>query len=250
MARVIALIVILLVGFYVVWPGWSVYQITTALDTGDEATVSRKIVFKEVRAALRPAVEAKLNEAYDKLQSRTGEVGALLGGLRAQAVPAIATAALDTLVTPETLIDLAKDDRMLKENLQQLIAQYVEQARGGAAAGTGQGAASGDQPPSIGGIRLPGELGAVLGDIAGGKANQQDQGRPAGGQGRVGASTSATSAGRHTFGFDNIKSLRMIGPLGYAFGIAADASAAKPDATIDLRFVDFDWRVTAIRPNW
>ena len=123
MARLIALIVILLVGFYVVWPGWSVYQIATALDTGDEATLSRKIVFKDVRAALRPAVEAKLTEAYDKLQSRTGEVGALLAGLRAQAVPAIATAALDTLVTPETFIDMAKDDRMLKENLQQLIAQ-------------------------------------------------------------------------------------------------------------------------------
>ena len=72
MKRLIALLILVLIGFYVVWPGWSAYQIAAAIKARDSATLDRKIDFPSVRTTLRPVTEQKIGEIYDTFQAQSG----------------------------------------------------------------------------------------------------------------------------------------------------------------------------------
>jgi len=43
MKRVIALVIVVLLAFYVGWPAWSGYQLKAALDRKDVATVAQQV---------------------------------------------------------------------------------------------------------------------------------------------------------------------------------------------------------------
>ena len=74
MKRLIAVVVLLLLGFYVAWPGWSGYQIATAIKARDSATLERKILFADVRETLKPLAVQKVGEVYDQ-QLKAQEIG-------------------------------------------------------------------------------------------------------------------------------------------------------------------------------
>lgn len=80
MKRLLVLLFLLFaLGFYVGWPGYSGYQIKTALEAKDVATLADKIDFASVKKSLRPAAtaeaERKLKEQLQKAGSGAGVLG-------------------------------------------------------------------------------------------------------------------------------------------------------------------------------
>jgi hypothetical protein len=245
MKRLIALIILLLVGFYVAWPGWSAYQIATAIKAKDTATLDRKIDFLGVRATLRPAAEQTIGEIYDKFQAQSGPAASIVvGQIKKDVIPKIAETALGALVTAGNLIRVVNDGGTLKQNAEKILQEQVDKI---GLPGVGGGATT--QLP--GGIKLPGGLGEIAGKLGipglgGGPAKPEvAAGREAG----AAAPAGPTSAAPASYGLRNIKSFSFLGPLGFEIGVAKNAAATAPDVIAQMRFDAGDWRLTGLRPN-
>ncbi len=160
MKRFIALLVLLLLAFYVAWPGWTAWQISSAIKAKDAATLDRKIDFPGVRTTLRPAAEQKIAEIYDRFQQQTSPgAAAIISGIKKDVIPTIAETALTTLVTPANLIRVVTEGGPMKENAERILREQVEKI--GLPGLSGGGAGVGGAP------NLPGGLGQVLGQIGG-----------------------------------------------------------------------------------
>lgn len=245
MKRLLLLLIVLLLGFYVAWPGWSAYQVKAAMDAKDAATLERKIDFPSVRVSLRPAFTQKASELYDRQLQQTGKTGALIGGqLKQDVLPKIVDALLVTLVTPENLIRVAHDGDRLKDSVERLMSEGIGRTGGL----PGIGAPAGGQT-SGGGVQLPGGLGK-LSEFAGKMG--VDPGKAFGGskQAPPAAPKAAQApAAAASYGLDNVKRFSMLGPLGFEIGVAKDKAASEPDVTAEMRFTGSDWKVTAVKPR-
>jgi hypothetical protein len=240
MKRLLLLVVVLLLGFYVAWPGWSAYQIDGAIKARDAATLERKIDFSSVRVSLRPAFTQKVSELYDRQLQQTGKTGALIGGqLKQDVVPGMVEVLLVALVTPENLIRVAHEGGQIKDSVDRLFGEEMGRVGvlpGPGTAGTGQTGGSGFQLP--GGLGdLAGKMGIDTDKMLGGKTAE-----PA-------PKTAQAPAAAPSFGFDNIKRFSILDPLGFEIGVAKDKAASEPDVTAEMRFTGTDWRVTAVRPR-
>ncbi|HXF52964.1 MAG TPA: DUF2939 domain-containing protein [Hyphomicrobiaceae bacterium] len=244
MKRLLVFAVLLLFGFYVVWPGWSAYSIDSAIKTKDAETLAHKIDFASVRDSLRPAVTQKVADFYDQQIKQTGPTGALVGGQLKQAVlPGVVDALLAGLVTPENLIRVAHEGGQLKESVERLLGEELRRAGRMPGLGTGGAAATG-QP--VGGPQLPGGLGDLSG-IAGKIGIGQPVGTAA--QQPPASKAAQPPAAPPSYGLDNVKHFAILGPMAFEIGVAKDKTATEPDVTAELRFTGMDWKVTAVRPR-
>lgn len=256
MKRLIALLVLLLLGFYVAWPGWTGYQIATALKAKDNATLERKIAFADVRESLKPIAVQKVGEVYDQqLKGQVGPAGAqIVSQIKSDVVPKIVDTALAQLVTAPNLIRVVNDGGTIKENAERILNEQIAKiglpGLGGipGVGGGGTGGAGGLKLP--GGIQLPGGLGEIAGKVGipglggGGAAKSEPpHGSAAGGPAPSGASAPAS------YGLSNIKRFSFLGPLAFEVGVAKDAAATAPDVVVEMRFVGGDWRVVAVKPR-
>ena len=259
MKRLLALLVLLLLAFYVAWPGWSAYQIATAIKARDEATLDRKIVFDGVRQSLRPAAMDKVSEAYDAATAKAGaSFRPIIAQMKQEFVPKIADQALSTLVTSRNLIRVVNDGGSLKENAERIMREQIGriglpglEAIGGGKPGAGGSGGSG------GGLNLPGGLGNIAGKMGidlkqipgiGGAGNARPEATPAPEPAAPPASAPAGEQGRR-FGLSNVKRFSFLGPLAFEIGVAKEASVREADAIVEVRFVNGDWRVTGVRPR-
>ena len=268
MKRIVALLIVLLLAFYVAWPGWTAWQISGAIKAKDAATLDRKIDFASVRLSLRPVVEQKIGEIYDRVQQQAAPGAAvIIGGIKKDVIPKLAETALANLVTPDNLIRVVNDGGSLKENAEQILREQVQKiglpGLGGAGgAGASGGTATGGRP------NLPGGLGQVIGQI-GGRLGLDTRQLPGGGSGpgdagaggakpaeppaqpapASGKGASATGTAQpEKFSLANVKRFSFLGPLGFEIGIAKDKTTSEPDVIAEMRFVGGDWRVTGVRP--
>ena len=250
MKRFIAVVVLLLIGFYVAWPGWSGYQIATAMKSRDSAVLERKIVFADVRETLKPLAVQKVGEVYDRqLKGQVGPAGAaILNQIKADVVPKIVDTALVHLVTAPNLIRVVNDRGALKENAERILKEQVGKI---GLPGLGSGSAAGGG----GGVQIPGgQLPVGLGQIAGrvgipglgGGAAKVDPGPVSAASAPIAADANAAPP---TFGYQNVKRFSFLGPLAFEVGIAKDAAAAQPDVVVEMRFVGGDWRVVGVKPR-
>jgi hypothetical protein len=247
MKRLIALAVLLLLVFYVAWPGWTGYQIAGSLKSKDEATLARKISFPDVRETLKPATVQKIGEFYDQFKQQVPFGAAVAGSIKSDVGAAIADQALKQIVTPGNLIRVVNDGGTLKQNAERILQEQIGKLGGlpglgnigGAPAGGGAG--GGIQLP--GGIKLPGGLGDIAGKMQipgiGGAPKQAPPPAPA-----AGAEQPAQS-----FGLSNIKRFGFLGPLAFEIGVAKDAAAKESDVLVEMRFVGGDWRVVGVKPR-
>lgn len=254
MKKLIALILLGLLGFYVAWPAWSGYKLATALRDGDVATLASKVDFPSVRQSLRPVVAAEV----EKNLARQGG-GLLTGDLKQQLMPKMVDAVLETVVTPVNVIRIAKEGGNVGGIVEKIMMEEMGKAGGGL---------------NIPGLKLPGTsagggglpgLPGGLGTIAGAGAASTQLGLPGlPGLPGMGASQPKTSAPAATpapapapaastappsYGLANIKTFGFDGPLGYRVAVAKDPAAAKPDITAGMRFSGFDWKLTSVVPN-
>jgi hypothetical protein len=235
MKRLIALIVLALVGFYAVWPAWSGYRIAAALQSGDAGLLESKIDFPSIRRGLRPIVEGEVSKEIDK-QSGQG-LGAVLGGdLKRQLAPKLTDMVLDKVVTGENVIRIAREGGNVGGTVQKILMEQISKSGGipgmPGLPGLGGGA---------GGIRLPGGLN--IPGMGGGSA------QPAPAAPAPAATAPTAAASKPSYGMSNIKSFGW-SPLAYTVGIGRDPAASKPEATVKMRFSGFDWKITDIVPQF
>ena len=245
MKRLIAIVVLLLLGFYVAWPGWSGYQIATAIKARDNATLERKIAFADVRETLKPLAVQKVGEVYDQqLKAQAGPAGAaILNQIKADVVPKIVDTALIHLVTAPNLIRLVNDKGAIKENAERILKEQVGKI---GLPGLGGGSAAGGGAS----IQLPGGLGQFAGKLGipgvGGGGGKVEPAAPPAAPAPVATEANAPPP---SFGYANIKRFSFLGPLAFEVGVAKDAAATESDVVVEMRFVGGDWRVVGVKPR-
>lgn len=243
------LLALLAAAFYVAWPAYSGYSIKTALEAGDKDGLSAKIDFDRVRASLRPAVAAKVeNELAIALRKAGPAAGALNDQLKAKIMPRLVDGVLQSLVTPETLIRIHQQGGNLKSALDSIVAERaaandgIASLIGGIDLGGGAvGSSSGSGLGKLG--EIAGKFGidpnVVLGGLKGKTAEAE---KPA-------AIPAAQKGNAPRYGLDNIKHLGLNGPLGLAIGVARDPAAKDADLTAELSFDGGDWKLTGLIPK-
>ncbi len=218
MRKLILLIVVLGLGFYVAWPAWSSYQIVDGLKRSDAQLLDRKIDFPSIRETLRPGVAAEV----DRSLAKAG------GGALKQMAPKIVEAALKSLVTPQNLGLLFADGSRASA----VIKDFASKQTGGLG---GLLTSGGSGLPLPRGVQVPG-LEAL------GKAFGRDK-KPA----NPAEPTSPKAADKApSYGFSNIKHFAFNGPLTFEIGLAKDPNAATADATAQMSFRNFDWILTGL----
>lgn len=243
MKRLLLLVVVLLLGFYVAWPGWSAYQIDSAIKAKDTATLEHKIDFPSVRTSLRPAFTQKVSEIYDLQLKQAGGTGAMIGGqLKKDLIPGMVELLLNTIITPENVIRIVHEGRQAKDSIDRWLSE--EMARSGKLPGLIPGGGAGQ----TGGFQVPGGLGNI-GELAGKFGFGQG-----GGPGEAPAPTpqpapkaAPVSTPPPSYGIENIKTFNILGPLAFEIGVAKDKAATEPDVTAEMRFTGTDWKVTGVR---
>lgn len=245
MKRLIALIALLLVAFYVVWPGWNAYQIAAAVKANDAATLDRKIDFQSVRATLQPIAEQRIGEIYDRFQAQAGPAASVVvAQIKKDVLPKIAETALANLVTPANLIRVVTEGGSLKQNAEKILQEQV-----GKIGLPGMSGGAGAQLP--GGIKIPGGLGQIAGKLGlpgfggGGPVKPTDPVATVPSQPQAGVATTE----QKSYGLGNIKQFSFLGPLAFEIGVAKDQAATAADVITEMRFIGGDWRVTGIRPT-
>lgn len=255
MKRLIGLIILGLLGFYVAWPAWSGYQIKSALDAKDAATLERKIDFAGVRTGLRPAATQKVGEMFEKMQGQAGPTGALIATqLKGDVIPKIVDTSLSTLVTPGNLIRVVHDGGAWKDSVERILREQVGKFPLPGLGGGGEGGTR-----AGGGMGLPGglDLGGLAGMAEKFGVNPGKALEGLGGLGGLGgkpapAPAPAPAAGNApppSFGLGNIKRFAFLGPLAFEVGVAKDANAGAPDVTAQMAFTGGDWRVVQVVPR-
>jgi hypothetical protein len=208
-----AIIILLLLAFYVFWPSWSVYQIYSAVKTRDAETLARKIDFPAVRASLRNAAVEKFSELNDRPQSQLPSSPVLVARIKHEAALRIVDASLERLVTADNLVRIASEGGQLKESVERLLHDQI----------IGVDASAGRTDPGSSGV---GNRGPVIRTIA----PEQDRSAP-------------------SYGLGNVKSFSMLGPLRFEIGVAKYATAPQADFTAELSFTGTDWKLTAVKPQ-
>jgi len=238
--------------FYIAWPAYSGYEIRGALEDRDQVRLSSKIDFPSVRASLRPAVAAKVENELALALKKVGAGGAALNDeTKARFMPRIIDGVLNGLVTPEMLIRIHEQGGNLKEAINAIVAERAKRADGLAEilGGFGAGDATG-QPgsPTGGGFGKLGEIAEKLG-IDPGKALGGLLAKKEEPQADVQALDLTAKKPPRRYGFDNIKHFGLNGPLAVAVGVARDPAAREPDVTAEMSFVDGDWKLTGLVPK-
>ncbi len=163
MRKLLALLILAVLGFYVVWPAWSGYRIAAALQAKDEALLQSKIDFPSVRESMRPVVTAEVDK---RLSAQGGGAGLLSGDLKTQLLPRLIDGVLQSLVTPANVIRIANDSAGAAKAIEKIITEQFAKTTGGIGAIAGALGGPGSANAGQGG-GLGGGLGGVLGNVMG-----------------------------------------------------------------------------------
>ena len=246
MKRLIGLVVLFLLGFYVVWPGYAGYQIKNALEAKDPAALSGNIDFASVKESLRPAATAEAERTIaETLQKSGASAGALGADIAKKVMPKLIDSSLDALVTPENIIRIYSEGGAVRESVARIINEQLSSS--GGISGLGaivSGGGAGKTTAITGALEGIGKaLGVNPGGIIPKRAAVRTIDAPPGDPAGSGAAKSG-------YGFSNVKRLGLNGPLSLELGIAKDAAAADADVTAEMSFTGTGWKLTALRPRF
>jgi hypothetical protein len=256
MKRIVALALLLLVGFYIAWPAWSGYQLGSALATKNAGLLQSKIDFDRVRSSMRPTVTSKIEGEVEKFSAQAGPAGAMiLGQIKGDLIPKIIETTLATVVTPETVIRIVSEGGSVKESIERIMREQM--SKSGGLPGLGGGGAAGGGGGSSGGLGgLAGALGGIggagggaLGDLLGKAGKGRNPVRDVSDEPAKTEAPAAEAKGSPKFSLANIKTFRLNGPLSYRVGVSKDAKATEADLTAEMSFTGGDWKITGLVPR-
>lgn len=242
MRRLITILLVLGLAFYGGWPAYSGIEIKSALEAKDPARLAAKVDFPSVRESLRPAVTAKVDELLSQLVKKASVgTGNLLDQVKAQVSPKIVEAALNTLVTPETLIRIHASGGTFKDSFDRVVGDEVTKSGGLGAAGTTSGSGAGGVLGNIG--KAAEKLGIDPGKALGGTGVKRDPVRT------VTDEPAKTAEEAPRYGLDNIKHFGLDGPFTLSLGVAKDPKAEAADVTAVMSFIGGDWKLSGLVPR-
>lgn len=261
MKKLIALIVLAALGFYVAWPAYTGYTIHTALEADDSDVLARKIDFPQVRTSIRGPVLQKIDSRINEM---IGQYGVALGLTREQVkmdqIEAVVDGALADVVSPERLGGIYKRGGDFTGEIQKAVLREIDKAGGlNALLDLGDANAATDETDTddtaieidlsngIGGLLKNKKARKILGQVA----------QQVGGSGGLSAEAlfpkrkprAASGNGERSFDLANVKHFGFAGPLAMEVGVAADRDAATSDVTARMSFQDMDWKVTRLEPH-
>jgi hypothetical protein len=259
MRRLIGLLILAVLAFYIAWPAWSAYRISGALEGKDAALLDVKVDFPAVRESLRPAVSMEMDKRIDKEMQALGPAARAMGGdLKAKMLPKLVEQVLATIVTPDNVIRIVHDGGDIAKSVEKIMTETAGQM--GALTGGMTGGMSGGGAPAgaMGGILgqvmgaasggnisggSPADISAIAGSVLGARA------QPGAAPSAPAPTTASTPAAKRTFGLGNIKGFGFAGPLGFDIAVARDAAQPKADGTVGMSFTGGDWKLTRVIPN-
>jgi hypothetical protein len=248
MKRLLALLILGVIGFYAVWPIYSGWRILSAMNSGNASGLANLVDFDSVRRYMRPAVQAQVTQRVDQQLSQAGPLASSLGGSAKQQVTGSLTDAILTqIVTPETVIRIAREGGNVAGSIEKIVTEQMGKV--GSLPGLPGGGSGGGLPG------IPGGLGGVLGGLGaasqlggisglGGSAPSTPAPAPPAAPAPAAAPASAPS-----YGLGNIKGFGFAGPLGLSLSLARDPASTKPDVTTVMRFTGTDWKITDVIPH-
>jgi hypothetical protein len=227
MRKLMFLLVLALLAFYVAWPAWSAYRIHGALETKNAALLEAKMDLPSVRESLRPAVAAAVERALER-GSSGGVGGQILGGnIKQQLAPRLVEAVLTSFVTAPNIIELYQR----RGDLKAIIDEQMSRMGGTAGGGAGGGNVLGGVLGGLGRAPAPKPVANPVRDVTKEDAAQAKPGSTGG------------------FSTANIKRFRPAGLAAWEVGAAKDPAATDPDVTARIAFKDGDWKVVAVEPR-
>ena len=229
MKRLIALVVLLLLGFYVAWPGWTGYQIA------DRAQGQGQ---RHARAQDRVRRRARIAEARRRAEGRRGLRQQLKrrsarraprssARSRPTSCPKIADTALTQLVTAPNLIRVVNDGGTLKQNAERILKEQIGKIGlpglgGGAGGGGGRRRAAARRHQAARRPRRHRRQDGIDPAVPGMPGAAAAHRRPSRHLRRRPARRPPRQA-RRASGSSNIKRFGFLGPLAFEIGVAKDA---------------------------
>ncbi|MBU2532285.1 MAG: DUF2939 domain-containing protein [Alphaproteobacteria bacterium] len=274
MKRLLFLIFLLAIGFYVVWPSLTGYRIYQGLETNRPEVLAAKIDFPSVRQSMRGPVMRQVNTRIETVMRDLGPATSLIAErIPKDNIEKVIDGALESVVTPEKIVEIYGNDGDFNAAIKQAVLVEIEKMGGLAAvlkidhlfdtatAGTGDDKTGSREEGElrIGGIKVPDKWARLLKEknvdkLVGGVAAKigldpeklteklfpaaEDEPRLRAASGRKGG-----------YGFDNIKSFGFAGPFAMNIGVARSAARRGPDVTAEIAFRNYDWRITKMTPN-
>lgn len=271
MKRLILLVLVLAIGFYVAWPAFTGYRIYQGLEGNDPATLAAKIDFPSVRQSMRGPVLAQVNTRIESVMKGLGPATKLVGDQIPQDnIEKIIDGALESVVEPKRIAEIYANGGDINAAIKEAVLNEIDKMGGlvkvlkldkllGQGGDNQDGTnATGSNGASIGGIKIPRGLGGLLKNKEVSKAIDGIAGKvlldptKMAGQlfrGQASKTDATKSAGKPSFGFDNIKSFAFPAATAMQIGVARSPTATQPEVTAEIAFRNYDWRVTKLIPN-
>lgn len=259
MKKLLALIVVALLGFYVAWPAYTGYAIHAALEAEDSNVLAQKIDFPQVRESIREPVMLKLDARLGEMLKDFGPaLGITRDQIKMDSIENIVTASLEDVVSPEKLGSVYKNGGDFTGAVQTAVLRRIDQAGGlmellnlgnanQDATDDDQQSGSLDFSNGLGGLLKNKNARKIFGQVA----------QQLGGSGGLSAdalfpkrkSAAKSGSGDRSFDFANVKHFGFVGPLAMELGVAADRDAPEADVTARMSFQNMDWKVTRLEPH-
>ena len=134
MKKLIALVLVLLLAFYVGWPVFSSYRIHKALAADDSATLAQMIDFPSVRRSMRGPVLAKIESRIAGVMKTMGPAAAMLGGqIKQDKIEGVIDGALEDVVNPKRIGGIYAKGGDFAGAIKQSVMRQIEKMGGFAA---------------------------------------------------------------------------------------------------------------------
>lgn len=253
MKRLLLVVILGLISFYVAWPAVSLWQIYSAIKQEEPETLEQKIDFVSVRESMRPTVRMKISERIDEVKTRKGTAGAIAQLLSGNVVDHLTSVVLERIVTPVNMIRLANEPGTLPEKINRIVSDEIGRVAGGLRLNNPQSGNNGNGIAGAGDAfrksleKQFGGLGNVLRDVDRGAGQNAAQDNRA-----ISAEAVAAEDGERDvkrFGLSNVKAFGFAGFLAFDIGLARNPQADAPDLTLRMAFTDMDWKLIQIVPN-
>ena len=167
MKKFLALVIVLLLGFYLAWPAYSGWRINSALKSKSPDVLAKLIDFRSVRRSMRKPVMRQVNTRMESVMKDLGAATGIVGAqIPPERVKKIVNGALRDVVNPNSMIDIHSKGGDVTGAIKRAVMKQINDLGGILALfkGQEQAASSEGEDSNSGGSGFGGMLGNLLKD--------------------------------------------------------------------------------------